>query len=273
MSKFAEEYDDLAPKEDEESEVMTKFFTDDMANDNDGSRSLYRLLNGMRTTQQAIRQIPSDLFEKTERELLRKPDSTQMRLKISFWNEYRNARTHQNFTAMRLANVLHGICTPAYWYEKVCKDYEVLAWIITPPVSETVVWQELIQLGQDKIRRVLKLPLIEKRYWKDKYGEVHVEKRINVALIKEIRGIVEKLQDRMHGTVVQRQLIESKTMRVNVDATPKPKEMSATEEMAVLDKMISRIEQAEKNLAQIPGVVVDGVVEEQDAAEDDEDFV
>ena len=235
--------------------------TTDQPEGGGGTWSLLKLLKSCPVTCKAIESIPVDMLEKTEDELLRKPDDLQRRLKISFWNEFRRAQRQK--CDMTLTNIVFGVCTKSYWHRSVNTDPAVLAWIITPPTSDILVWQDLIELGYRKLRRVLKLPLVEKRYWKDKSGEVHVEKRTNVALVKEIRAIVENLQNRLHGAVVQRQQIEARSLSVNVNAGPAEAPKSATDEMDDIKRLLGRIEKVAGSLPEIDaGVILDGEIAE-----------
>jgi hypothetical protein len=224
--------------------------------------SLFNLLNNCRAVQAAIEALPRELLDLTERELLKSPDDVQLRLKISFWNEFKRCQ-RLKIRPMVLSNILFGVCSPSYWQKKVVARQDVLAWLITPPADEVLVWQELLELGNKKIRRVLKLPLIEKRYWKDKSGEVYCEKRTNVSLVKEVRAIVENLQNRLHGAVVQRQEIQSKSVNVNIGASPKEPEKlkSAADEMAEIKKLLSRIEKVASSIPELPeAAILDGTV-------------
>lgn len=242
------------PPEDTDLDIYSK----------DGETSLFRLLNSCRVTQAAVGNLPIELLEKTEFELLRKPDDRQRRLKISFWNEYRRCQ-RQGKRAMVLNNIIYGVCGNWYWQNKVVKAPEVLAWLITPPTEESLVWQELLELGQNKLRKVLKLPLVEKRYWKDKTGEVHVEKRTNVSLVKEVRAIVEMLQNRLHGTVVQRQQIESKSLSVSAKAT----DTGVQAEMAQIKALLGQIESVAGKIPELDaGVTVEGEIPEDEVPTD-----
>jgi len=226
----------------------------------DKGLSLMKLIKNWLGTTKAISEIPAELFELTERELMKEPDDVHRRLKISFWNEF-SAAQRQKSEYMTLQNVIHGVCSYSYWKNKVVTNPTLLAWLITPPAHQTLVWQELIQLGENKLRRALKIQLVEKRFWKDKTGEVHVEKRANVALIKEVRSIVEMLQNRLHGTVVQRQEIQSKSLHVNVNQNQKDvaqdKPMSADEQMGEIDKMLKRIEKVAAAMPELPEAEVE----------------
>lgn len=223
----------------------------------EGPYSLFRLLNSCPATQKALSEIPLELLEKTEYELLKKPDDVLRRLKISFWNEFRRCQRVKTPT-MVLSNVLFGVCSQWYWQRKVVAYPDVFAWLVKPPTAEMLVWQELLELGQKKLRRVLKLPLVEKRYWKDRAGEVHVEKRANVSLIKEIRTIVEGLQNRIHGSVVQRSQIEAKSLHMSVGASTDGKSVQA--QMEDINELLGKIEKVAGAMPGLPEPVLEGEI-------------
>jgi hypothetical protein len=231
----------------------------------DGHHTLQKLLRHVPATQAAIRDLPFSLLEKSEIELLKKPTSLERKLKISFWNEYHSSkRLNRDF--MNLSNVLNGVCSRTQWDAIIKAKPNVLAWIITPPPSEILVWQELLQMGQKKLRKTLSLPLVEKRFWKDKGGEVHIEERINVGLIKEVRAIVENIENRLHGSVVQR--AETKSLNVNVNPEAPPT-VSVEKEMEEIKKLLTKIEKASRLLPENPpsDVVIEGDIS-TDVSED-----
>jgi len=227
----------------------------------EGSYSLFRLLNSCPAAQRAVEELPPELLEKTENELLRRPDDVQRRVKISFWNEFRRCQRVKQ-SHMVLSNIQFGVCSMSYWQKQVVGRPEILAWVITPPTAEILVWQELLELGHKKLRKVLKLPLVEKRYWKDKTGELHCEKRTNVSLVKEIRAIVEGLQNRLHGAVVQRQEIQSKN--VNISLTDQGSR-SISSEMDEIKAMLGRIETVANTMPELEeGAIIDGTIIPED---------
>lgn len=211
----------------------------------------------------AIREIPALMLEKTEDEVLKKPTTLERKLKISFWNAYKESQ-RQKRDFINLSSVLHGVCGRNHWNNVILTKPNVLAWILKPPADEFLVWQELLQMGHKKLRKTLSLPLVEKRFWKDRTGEIHIEKRANVGLIKEVRAIVESLQNRIHGSVVQR--AETKSLNINVtpDAPMKP----VSEEMTEIKMLLARIEKAAKLLPEPPPVILEGVIPE-DVVPDD----
>ena len=223
--------------------------------------SLRSLLGSCPATLAAIDAIPIELHEKTEYELVKHPDDTLRRLKISLWNEYKRC-VRNKLSEMSLTNVQFGVCSRWWWQKNVTRFPDVLAWLIKPPTSEILVQEELLELGYRKLRRILKANLVEKRYWKDRTGEVHVERRFNVTLAKEMRAIVEMLQNRLHGSAIQRQSIESKSLHVNVGGT---QEKSIDAQLSDISLLLGKIEQATEALPPIEQPILEGVVEEQEA--------
>jgi hypothetical protein len=215
-------------------------------------RSLLNLLKPAKDFLAAVKALPAEKLDMSERELEAQisPTKEHRLLKIAFWDEYRRAQRAGRTQAMVLGNVMHGICGRSYFYTKVVADPHTLAWLISPPVDEMVVQKELLRLGYQKLSEVLDLPFVDTIAKMGKNGQVFTTKRVNVGLIKEVRAIVEQLQNRVHGAVIQRQQIEAKTMNVNV--TEKG-EMS----MDDLNRLARKLEDVMTKLPEIEGEVVE----------------
>lgn len=221
--------------------------------DDRSPRSLLNMLKPAKDFVSAIKSLPPEKLEMSERELEAQVSPTREHrlLKIAFWDEYRRAQRMGRNQAMVLSNVMHGICGRSYFYTKVVGDPHTLAWLISPPVDEMIVQKELLRLGYNKLAEVLDLPFVTKTHQVGKDGKILINTKVNVGLIREVRAIVEQLQNRVHGAVIQRQQIEAKTMSVNV--TEKG-EMS----MDDLNRLARKLEDVMTKLPEIEGEVVDG---------------
>lgn len=216
-----------------------------------------------------VRALPPHLIGCPEKELRKgfRPDDMLERLKISFWDEFRLSQNQKR--PMMMQNVLNGLCSKPYFYEKVVKDKLKLAWLITPPPEEILVQKQLIQIGLKRLQEVLELPVIEVTY-RDLKGKqsnsprFKTIRKVNVPLIKEIRGIVEMLQNRVYGSVIQKQQIESKTLAVNLT----DKELPGGEPtVADLEKALKKLTDLEKRAkTALPEVeTVEGEVTSEEA--------
>lgn len=222
-------------------------------------KSLLHLLKEAEAMVGAIRSLPEHLIGAPERELRRgyKPDTMMERLKIAFWDEYRAAiRAERN---MIVGNIVYGLCGKPYFYDKVVRNREALAWLIAPPPEELMVQRQLLQLGYKRLHEVLKLPFVDVTY-RSMNGKNKVIKTVNVSLIKEVRTVVQMLEDRIHGSVVHKQQIESKSLNLNLT----PESQQAEPKMEDIDKMLRKLEQAKKIAKGLPAgpETIEGEVEE-----------
>lgn len=215
-----------------------------------GSRADTTLLNLIKETpvlHSEIQKLPFDLIDLTERELERrcKPKREHRLLKISFWDEYRRAQRDEKNRFMVMENVYHGVCGRKYFYNHILRSPETLAWLITPPADEMLVQKELLRIGTKRLEEVLKLPFEETVYKtrpgrKGQAPQILEQKKVNVSLIKEVRAIVELLQNRVHGAVIQR----AQNVNVNLTNQPPPVEPDVTlEDLEKMAKELARLEQ------------------------------
>lgn len=206
--------------------------------------SLMNLLKLCEEVTKAINNLPQELSELTERELEKKvkPNKDHRVLKISFWEEFRRAQRDRTKPRMIMENIYHGVCARAYFYNNVIRNPPLLAWLVTPPTDEMLVQKELLRVGYKKLARVLSLPFSETLYKKDRNGEIYEEKRTNVGLIKEVRAIVEMLQNRVHGAVIQR----AQNVNVNIGDKPPQKTLPAEVTLEQLDMLSAKLDKIEK---------------------------
>lgn len=209
-------------------------------------RSLWDLLHNASELQASIKALPAKLIEATERELAEKfcPTETHIRLKIAFWDEYRRASRDKR-AVMKIGNAVEGVCSRKFFYERIIPDPLAVAWLITPPPSENIVQKQLLQIGMRRLQEVLELPIMEEFEVKDKKTQqMRTVKKINVAVIKEIRAITEMLMNRVHGGVIQRAQVDQRSLNLNVDAgkTADPQLTSGEPSLEQIEKLISRIE-------------------------------
>ena len=133
-----------------------------------------------------------------------------------------------------------------------------------PPIDEIQSAKILIDRGRKRLHEAMQLPLVTKepKIVIDDQGRkktVYV-KRVNVPLIKALNEVVQAMEDRVHGSVIQRAQIEQKTLNVNVN---QPAQLP--QNVNELDQLADRIAQlkAELNTEQLalPAEVLEGNVE------------
>lgn len=151
----------------------------------------------------SLREVMNTLDDRyrymTESELKRKCDAEvrEARLRISFWIEYNAAQ--KTGRMMNIANVVRGNTSMDYWENVVLKDSAKVAFIITPPKDYLVAMHELLDLGLEKLREIIKAPLFDKRGAFDSKAADKVIKAVHT------------IESRLKGAVVQ------KTVNLNAD--------------------------------------------------------
>lgn len=140
-------------------------------------------------------------------------------VKISFWDEY-NYAVDSGEREMREAYIYIGACSDHFFYEKIAKNPLRLAWLITPPVQESLIRRNLIKLGYDQLYDTLTTDPVEviDKTTTDKRGKTTrtQSKKLNMALVKQKFDILKHLENRELGGVVQRQQIEARTLNTHV---------------------------------------------------------
>lgn len=219
--------------------------------------SLMGLIKNAKEVVNAVQSLPHEVTDLTERELEKKckPNKDQRILKIAFWDEYRRAQRDEKKPWMVMDNIYHGVCSKPYFYGNIIKNQMLLAWLVTPPTDELLVQKELLRVGYKKLARVLSLPFTETVHKFSKDGSHFEEERTNVGLIKEVRAIVEMLQNRVHGAVIQRQ----HSLVQNIGDKPPQKAIPAEVTLEQLDMLSAKLDKIEKG--QGKGDVVEGEVE------------
>lgn len=224
-------------------------------------RTLLTMIMEWPAFQARVKTLPPELLEAAEddlREKLRPCDLLQ-RIKISFWDEYNRAQRDGDL--MRQNSVVNGVCTLPTFHTKT-RDPLAVAWVISPPVSQMIVRKQLIKLGFDRLREVMDLPLYEEkvRFIRGKKGEPpapHMYKVVNVPLIKEIRTIIEMMENRVEGGIVQRAQIHQVNEQMEASAVS----LNNVEE---IDKLLERLSTVKKAAGLLPAETVDVEVERAD---------
>lgn len=159
-----------------------------------------------------IAAIPLEILEMKEADLEHHADvhDVERKLRAAFQMEYE--RAVRTGLTMDSTNIYKGICSSPYWHKYVVGNSYKLAYVIKPYPDYEAQLEDMLQLGLDEMRKILKQPL------KDKEGKFDHK----LAALKA--NITEKLQDRRRGAVAQKMLIDQKSMNVNItkDVTQAP---------------------------------------------------
>lgn len=239
--------------------------------DKDFERSLVNIVDPRVAA--AIQAIPDRLFTLSETALRREvnPDELCCRLRLQFWDEYQAAQDEQR--SMTMAAVMKGVTYAEYFYKQVLPFPEKLIWIVTPPTDYLVAIRDLLFVGIERLRELLRTPIVRRVYVRDKKGNLVLDKKgrpfmedfVDVKLAAEVRQIVEKLSDRVHGAVVQR--MHSKhdvqTASLHVHAAADPLNSLPHKQLLDLDQQLASISKELEAVA--PKPVAQQVDEEMEA--------
>lgn len=170
------------------------------------------------------------LYFEDERVLKKKlsPDALTCRIRLAFWDEY--ARAQDKNVMMTVGGIVRGACSPDYFYSYLLKDEKKVAYIICPPVDYMLAMRELLDLGLGEWRDILALPNQSKK------GV------IDYRLISQKVKIVQMLDLRVKGAIVQKFRNENLNLNVTADAMPAldPSLMSL-EELTALENQLERV--------------------------------
>lgn len=141
-----------------------------------------------------------------------KLDPQLNRIRLSFWNEY--YKSVDGKRKMQVGRVIGGICSVDKFHRLLWNDAKV-AWILTPPADTVVALRETLAFGLDRIREILSLPLYKTesvKVGRDEFEDREVvdEKTANLML-----KAVAMVDLRLHGSYVQVQKVEQKTVNYN----------------------------------------------------------
>lgn len=150
--------------------------------------------------------IMPDLFKLSERDIKRKtkPDPILDMLRLRFWQEYDRAQLVDQ--QMRQVDIIRGLCSKEYWYEKICKDPEKLTWILLPLAGYITRMESSLITAQDEIEDILRLPIRQTLH--DKHGKKY--EVIDSSLIANKIKIWQALDIRVKGAVVQKLAVHQK---------------------------------------------------------------
>jgi len=226
----------------------------------DDQTTLLSVLHGNPGILRVIHEIPADLLAMGELAIEKKirarnEDGTFPRMlgliKIQFWEDYHNAIRDER--QMSQQHWVHGICSRIWFHKNVIHDQLHLAWLLTPPTEELVLQKELIALSLKKLRQVIDADIFTYTSIKDGGGGWTIVKKVDVPLVKEIHSILQTMSNRVYGSVIQRQQIESRNKNITITQHASPISLSSPnltmDQLEELDRKIKSIKKSMKEVA------------------------
>lgn len=202
----------------------------------------YSLINVVPPNLQALLlNLPAEYLTYSEHDLreIVNPDPALNSLRLQFWREYSDSVS--NARAFDIRSVFSGVCTREYFQHLLLRQ-ETFAWIILPPRNYVAMQEELLVEGLHRLRSFLSQPFVDKKEVTkiSASGDVTETKetKMNIPAVAEARKIVEMLENRLRGSVVQKLAIQNQTV---VSALPS----QSQDPMSVIQQAINIIEAQE----------------------------
>jgi hypothetical protein len=109
-----------------------------------------------------IMAIPDDVFDMTYESLRKqaKPTSVEERLRHSFWNEYKRVIHDVRKPNISVNNVIGGVCS-LNGFKKIAAFSYKLAYILQPPPSVDLAFDELIHKGLAEMMLIMATPMVD----------------------------------------------------------------------------------------------------------------
>ena len=145
-----------------------------------------------------------------------KPTPLVNRLRLSFWNEYYKAVDENR--NMRMGAIYRGVCSSEK-FNKLVWNNGAMSWMLTPPVDTVLAMKETLDYGMDRLREILSLPLYKTESVKIGKDEFEDREVVDDKVAALILKAVAMLDLRLHGSYVQVQKVEQKTINLNKNIT------------------------------------------------------
>lgn len=195
-----------------------------------------------------------ELFEMGERELYKKlksdgkePDAMLNTIRLKLWMEYERCQSGKG-RKIEIFKVLGETCRNVNFEKFILSRPDRVAWLLCPPTTYHSKVEEALNYGLDKLREILELDIVRKTTIK---GVTRTT--IDVRLGELQAKIVHMLDQRKYGAAKQVISQTTRSMNLNVDATP---DMvgRAMEQLGAdnLDREIKELERRERASLNLP---------------------
>lgn len=176
--------------------------------------------------------IPHELLALSEDSLIIKaykdatPSDLDYGLRLSFWEEYEDC--FKDLKSMNMSKVCKGLCSYRHFIDTIIYDPIRLTFIITEPAISKQRLKYGYHLSLQEMIKIIK-----------RKEEVNIKTGTTDTKLMDIKfKIFEYLDQRLHGSLIQRQ--EVKSLNVNVEATAEQVGYPTTTEE--IDKQLRALE-------------------------------
>lgn len=184
---------------------------------------------------EAIKKIPIEYFEWSEAKLIletypdQAPNDIDAELRISFWDEYNSK--FEAMSPMLIENIIKGICSRKHFTTGIITNPGRLAYIITEPLVVKNRLKHAFHLHLNEMVRIGKMK-----------EEINAKTGTTDTKLLDLKfKIFEYLDQRLHGSLIQRTQtqIEQKSVNVNINTTIE----SQPQTPEAIDMEIQKLEQ------------------------------
>lgn len=219
--------------------------------------------------QKALEALDKSLLTNSERNLRRNcnPTPEVCRLRINLWDAY-NKTLDTGGSSIPITEIIKGACSQDLFEKVILTNPNTLAYVAVPPADYQLMMRDLLDLGWDRLREALEEPIHKDRMvrvGKTKDGDIEYKKmtEINIPLVAEIRAIVQMLDLRVKGAILQKVQVQSHNITQTLNSGESASFNDATLEQ--LEAMERRVKKLTRGIELATGGLSIGVPEETDS--------
>lgn len=175
--------------------------------------------------QRALEALDKRLLLNSERNLRRNCNITPeiCRLRINLWDSY-NKAMDMGQSKIPMYEIIKGACSQALFEEVVLTNPNTLAYVCVPPADYQLTLRDLLDFGWDRLRETLEQDIFKERVVRvgqnaDGTPEYKTFKEVNVPLVAEMRAIVQMLDLRVKGAILQKVQVQSHNITQTIEGT------------------------------------------------------
>jgi hypothetical protein len=152
--------------------------------------------------------VPTELYDKTEGELREqcKPTGTDYALRVSFWREFDKVIT-MGKKRIVTAEVFGGICTEAYFYNRILRNPLKTAWLCRPVQAYAKELEAILHRGTERLWQLIEMDIEDPK-----------TKKISSKKAALFLKVFSEVSNRAKGMAVKRITQDRRTVSVKVDA-------------------------------------------------------
>lgn len=174
--------------------------------DSDDNDSVVNMLSDR--LRDAIIELEPELFDMTEGELRRevKPTQTDYALRVSLWREIEKAWISGRGKIVT-RQILAGICTEGYFYNKFLKDPRKVAWLVLPAQTYAKEMEAILMRFTQRYHEIADLEFVD------------AKGKVNVKVAELVLKAGQEVANRVKGLAVQRIAQTSKSEKRSVSVS------------------------------------------------------